>query len=177
MKGTRDALFRTRRVLRGIVACLLAVAYSASAPAGEEPRALLHLRFDDAAEIARTGGEIVGQGTFVTGRTDRARVRPAWLRVRPVWTRPRTRRSRKSLTLREIRYRIVVPGPRTRKIDIVTTLVDYLAEIPAQIANCEVANRSGRLEPRVLKRRRHGYPLSPAFQSNTRRTKSAYPAT
>ncbi len=29
----------------------------------------------------------------------------------------------------------------------------------AQIANCEVANRSGRLEPRVLRRRRHGYPL------------------
>ena len=28
-----------------------------------------------------------------------------------------------------------------------------------QIANCEVANRPGRLEPRVLKRRRHGYPL------------------
>lgn len=26
-----------------------------------------------------------------------------------------------------------------------------------QIANCEVANRPGRLEPRVLKRRRHGY--------------------
>ncbi|HUG69630.1 MAG TPA: hypothetical protein VMM76_17900 [Pirellulaceae bacterium] len=28
-----------------------------------------------------------------------------------------------------------------------------------QIARCEVANRPGRLEPRVLKRRRHGYPL------------------
>jgi len=28
-----------------------------------------------------------------------------------------------------------------------------------QIAACEVANRPGRLEPRVLKRRRHGYPL------------------
>jgi hypothetical protein len=27
------------------------------------------------------------------------------------------------------------------------------------IAACEVANRPGRLEPRVLKRRRHGYPL------------------
>lgn len=27
------------------------------------------------------------------------------------------------------------------------------------IANCEVANRPGRLEPRVLKRRRHGYKL------------------
>lgn len=29
----------------------------------------------------------------------------------------------------------------------------------SQIARCEVANRPGRLEPRVLKRRRHGYKL------------------
>ena len=29
----------------------------------------------------------------------------------------------------------------------------------AQISSCEVANRPGRLEPRVLRRRRHGYPL------------------
>ena len=29
----------------------------------------------------------------------------------------------------------------------------------AQIANCEVANRPGRIEPRELKRRRHGYKL------------------
>ena len=29
----------------------------------------------------------------------------------------------------------------------------------AQIAQCEVANRSGRIEPRELKRRRHGYKL------------------
>lgn len=29
----------------------------------------------------------------------------------------------------------------------------------AHIASCEVANRPGRLEPRVLKRRRHGYKL------------------
>ena len=28
-----------------------------------------------------------------------------------------------------------------------------------QIAECEVANRPGRIEPRVLKRRRHGYQL------------------
>ena len=28
-----------------------------------------------------------------------------------------------------------------------------------QIAECEVANRPGRIEPRVLKRRRHGYKL------------------
>jgi len=29
----------------------------------------------------------------------------------------------------------------------------------SRIASCEVANRPGRLEPRVIKRRRHGYPL------------------
>jgi hypothetical protein len=29
----------------------------------------------------------------------------------------------------------------------------------ARIASCEVADRPGRIEPRVLKRRRHGYPL------------------
>jgi hypothetical protein len=32
-------------------------------------------------------------------------------------------------------------------------------ELLRQIAACEVANRPGRLEPRVLKRRRHGYKL------------------
>jgi Transposase DDE domain len=35
----------------------------------------------------------------------------------------------------------------------------YLALMLKQIARCEVANRPGRLEPRVLKRRRHGYKL------------------
>lgn len=38
-------------------------------------------------------------------------------------------------------------------------LVDYLLAMLKQIARCEVANRPGRLEPRVLKRRRHGYKL------------------
>lgn len=38
-------------------------------------------------------------------------------------------------------------------------LESYLRTMLKQIANCEVANRPGRLEPRVLKRRRHGYPL------------------
>jgi hypothetical protein len=38
-------------------------------------------------------------------------------------------------------------------------LEDYLWVMLQQIAACEVANRPGRLEPRVLKRRRHGYPL------------------
>lgn len=38
-------------------------------------------------------------------------------------------------------------------------LADYCRGLLAQIANCEVADRPGRLEPRVLKRRRHRYPL------------------
>jgi len=38
-------------------------------------------------------------------------------------------------------------------------LEDYLLMMLKQIAACQVANRPGRLEPRVLKRRRHGYPL------------------
>lgn len=38
-------------------------------------------------------------------------------------------------------------------------LDEYLAEVIAQIADCRVAHRPGRLEPRVLRRRRHGYPL------------------
>jgi hypothetical protein len=35
----------------------------------------------------------------------------------------------------------------------------HCRQMLAQIAACEVANRPGRLEPRVLKRRRHGYKL------------------
>jgi hypothetical protein len=38
-------------------------------------------------------------------------------------------------------------------------LKDYLMLMLKQIAAREVANRPGRLEPRVLKRRRHGYKL------------------
>ena len=38
-------------------------------------------------------------------------------------------------------------------------LDDYLLLMLKQIAACEVADRPGRLEPRVLKRRRHGYKL------------------
>jgi putative transposase len=38
-------------------------------------------------------------------------------------------------------------------------LVQQCRGLIAQIAACEVANRPGRLEPRVLRRRRHGYPL------------------
>ena len=40
-----------------------------------------------------------------------------------------------------------------------TALKNYLAAMLKHIAGCEVGNRPGRLEPRVLKRRRHGYPL------------------
>jgi hypothetical protein len=35
----------------------------------------------------------------------------------------------------------------------------YCRRMLTQIADCEVANRPGRIEPRVLKRRRHGYKL------------------
>jgi putative transposase len=38
-------------------------------------------------------------------------------------------------------------------------VLDYCRRMLSQIAECEVANRPGRLEPRVLKRRRHGYKL------------------
>ena len=39
----------------------------------------------------------------------------------------------------------------------------------AQIAECEVANRPGRLEPRVLKRRRHGYKLMQESRAELKR--------
>lgn len=45
----------------------------------------------------------------------------------------------------------------------------YLLVILAQIAGCEVANRPGRLEPRVLKRRRHGYKLMQKPRTQLRR--------
>jgi putative transposase len=38
-------------------------------------------------------------------------------------------------------------------------LLDHCLATLRHIATCEVANRPGRLEPRVLKRRKHGYPL------------------
>ena len=40
-----------------------------------------------------------------------------------------------------------------------TRIAAYLETMLRQIAECEVAKRPGRLEPRVLKRRRHGYKL------------------
>lgn len=40
-----------------------------------------------------------------------------------------------------------------------TAIADYCRGLLAQIAACQVADRPGRLEPRVLKRRRHGYKL------------------
>lgn len=48
-------------------------------------------------------------------------------------------------------------------------LDDYLAVMLKQIARCEVANRPGRLEPRVLKRRRHGYKLMQKPRNQLRR--------
>jgi hypothetical protein len=48
------------------------------------------------------------------------------------------------------------------------TLEDYLSLMLKQIAACVVAHRPGRLEPRVLKRRRHGYPLMMKPRSDLR---------
>lgn len=48
-------------------------------------------------------------------------------------------------------------------------LADYLNVMLRQIAACEVALRPGRLEPRVLKRRRHGYPLMMKPRNELRR--------
>lgn len=45
----------------------------------------------------------------------------------------------------------------------------YLSTMLKQIACCEVANRPGRLEPRVLKRRRHGYKLMQKPRNQMRR--------
>lgn len=45
----------------------------------------------------------------------------------------------------------------------------YLLVMLQQIAGCEVANRPGRLEPRVLKRRRHGYKLMQKSRNQLRR--------
>jgi putative transposase len=50
-----------------------------------------------------------------------------------------------------------------------TSLEDYLLSMLEQIARCEVANRPGRLEPRVLKRRRHGYKLMMKPRNQLRR--------
>jgi hypothetical protein len=51
----------------------------------------------------------------------------------------------------------------------VDQLEAYCRKFLAQIANCEVANRPGRLEPRVLKRRRHGYKLMQESRSELKR--------
>ena len=40
----------------------------------------------------------------------------------------------------------------------VTRLEDNCRELLKRIAECEVGHRPERLEPRVIKRRRHGYP-------------------
>ena len=50
-----------------------------------------------------------------------------------------------------------------------SSLDDYLRLMLKQIAACEVANRPGRLEPRVLKRRRHGYKLMQKPRNQLRR--------
>lgn len=50
-----------------------------------------------------------------------------------------------------------------------SSLQDYLLVMLKQIAGCQVANRPGRLEPRVLKRRRHGYKLMQKSRAELRR--------
>lgn len=50
-----------------------------------------------------------------------------------------------------------------------TALNGYLLTMLKQIAHCEVANRPGRIEPRVLKRRRHGYKLMMKPRNHLRR--------
>jgi putative transposase len=49
------------------------------------------------------------------------------------------------------------------------SLDDFQLTMLEQIACCEVANRPGRLEPRVLKRRRHGYKLMMKPRNELRR--------
>jgi hypothetical protein len=50
-----------------------------------------------------------------------------------------------------------------------TKAESYCRMLLKQIAECEVANRPGRLEPRVLKRRRHGYKLMKKPRNDLRR--------
>lgn len=52
---------------------------------------------------------------------------------------------------------------------MIDNLEAYLLIMFKQIAGCEVANRPGRLEPRVLKRRRHGYKLMQKPRNQLRR--------
>ena len=56
----------------------------------------------------------------------------------------------------------------SRLIDV-RELDAYLLVMLQQIANCEVADRPGRLEPRVLKRRRHRYKLMQKSRNQLRR--------
>ena len=62
-----------------------------------------------------------------------------------------------SLNLNHVRCK----SPEMVHREVWTTILGYnlIRTMLRQIANCEVANRPGRLEPRVLKRRRHGYDL------------------
>lgn len=43
--------------------------------------------------------------------------------------------------------------------NVIRNIEEHILQLLEQISACEVANRPGRLEPRVLKRRRHGYKL------------------
>jgi hypothetical protein len=50
-------------------------------------------------------------------------------------------------------------SPLARETQEARERVRYCRALLGQIANCVVANRPGRIEPRVIKRRRHRYPL------------------
>jgi putative transposase len=49
------------------------------------------------------------------------------------------------------------------------TVRDLRLRLLQQIASCEVANRPGRFEPRVIKRRKHRYPLMSKPRADLRR--------
>ena len=68
------------------------------------------------------------------------------------WTRPASRRGREAGVLAS--WMQLSCGTISAELRD-----DYVMVLLQLIAACEVANRPGRLEPRVLKRRRHGYPL------------------
>jgi len=77
--------------------------------------------------------------------------RPAWMNERTYATIPET------LELRELRYAIVecMQGGLMSQ----AALQKECDELLKRIAECRVGDRPGRLEPRVIKPRRHGYPL------------------
>jgi hypothetical protein len=56
------------------------------------------------------------------------------------------------------------------------TLRELRLRLLEQIASCEVANRPGRFEPRVIKRRRHRYPLMKQPRAQLRQSGATFKA-